>query len=152
MKSLLLLLTLSISSLVFSQKQKVTIDKDTIRVDEAPYAIIEKKGGGAPVYTIKSMNGTVLMNWQFLDFNNPNRVNKSNPNGRVTYYQVTFFNDKQQCEISPRMPTEKGVAKCIVENQLIKDGAIDQEAENNFVLIYGMKFSEEKKTTGGYRR
>lgn len=148
MKNLLLLLLLCISPFAFSQKKKVTVDGDTIRVNGAAYAIIEKKGVSEPIYTIKSMSGTPLMNWQFQDFNNPNEVSNSNPKGRVTYYQVTFFHDKQQCEISPTMPTEKGVAKCIVENELIKDGAIDQEVENNFVLVHGMKYSGEKN----YRR
>ncbi|MDR0802744.1 hypothetical protein [Fluviicola sp.] len=149
MKNLLLILVICVSSTAFSQKKKVTIEGDTIRVDGVSYAILEKKGVGAPVYTIKSMNGTALMNWQFLDFNNPNKVSNSNPHGRVIYFQVTFFNDKQQCEINPAMATAKGVAKCIVENELIKEGEIDQEAENNFVLVHGKKFSEEKQTLRG---
>ncbi|MNY22517.1 hypothetical protein D3C86_1561350 [compost metagenome] len=88
------------------------------------------------------------MNWQFQDFNDSREVNNSNKNGRVTYFQVTFYHDKQQCEINPNMATYKGIAKCIVENDLIKDDAIDQEAENNFVLINGMKFSEQKRSSG----
>lgn len=149
MKSFLLLLALAASSTIFAQKRSVDIDGDTIRVNDLPYAIIEKKGAAAPVYTIKSMDGKLLMNWQFLDFNDRREVNNSNPNGRVVYYQVTFFNDQQQCEIQPRMVTQKGVAKCIVENELIKDGAIDQASENNFVLVNGKKFSEQKQSSGG---
>lgn len=147
-KLLLLAFIFCASSLAFSQKKKVDIDGDTIKVDGASYAIIHKKGAGAPVYTIRSMNGTALMHWQFLDFNDPNEVSKSNSSGRVTYFQVTFYNDKQQCEVRPNMATQKSVAKFIVENELIKDGAIDQEMENNFVLIHGMKFSDQKHNSG----
>ena len=150
MKNLVLLAFMVCAfSTAFSQKKKVTVDGDTIKVDGASYAIILKKTPATPIYTIKSMNGEPLMSWQFLDFNDPREVNNSNPKGRVTYFQVTFFKDKQQCEISPNMPTEKGVAKCIVENELIKEGAIDQDAENNFVLVNGMKFSEQKQSSGG---
>ncbi len=148
MKNWLLLALLLSAFSAFSQKKKVTVDGDTIRINGESYAIIEKKGFAAPTYTIKSMNGTPLMNWQFQDFNDPREANNSNPNGRVTYFQVTFFQDKQQCEVKPTMATEKGVAKCIVENELIKDGAIDQEVENNFVLINGMKFSRQQQSSG----
>jgi hypothetical protein len=150
MKNLLLLaLIVCASSTAFSQKKKVDIEGDTIKVNGAAYALIFKKTPAAPVYTIKSLDGTPLMNWQFLDFNDPREVSNSNSKGRVTYFQVTFYNDQQQCEINPNMANYKSVAKCIVENELIKDGAIDQEAENNFVLVQGMKFSEQKQSSGG---
>lgn len=150
MKNLLLLALMTItSSLAFSQKKKVEIEGDTIKVNGESYALIFKKTPAAPVYTIKSLAGTPLMNWQFLDFNDPREANNSNPKGRVTYFQVTFYNDKQQCEINPNMANYKSVAKCIVENELIKDGAIDQEAENNFVLVNGKKFSEQQQSSGG---
>src|SRR4051812_10241818 len=78
MKKLLLALIICISTTTFSQKQKVTVDDDIIMVDGVAYAKIEKKGAAAPVYTIKSMDGTALMNWQFQDFNDPKEVNNSN--------------------------------------------------------------------------
>ncbi|WP_341903317.1 hypothetical protein [Fluviicola taffensis] len=150
MKNILLLaLMICISSLAFSQKKKVEIEGDTIKVNGAAYALIFRKTPATPVYTIKSLDGTPLMNWQFQDFNDPREVSNSNSKGRVTYFQVTFYNDKQQCEINPSMATYKSVAKCIVDNELIKDGTIDQEAENNFVLINGKKFSEQQQSSGG---
>ncbi len=149
MKKLLLAAFVGISITSFAQKQKITVEDDVIMVDGTALAKMEKQGVSSPTYTIKSMSGTPLMSWQFNDFNDPKEVNNSNPQGRVTYYQVTFFGDKQQCEISPSMATQKGVAKCIVENKLIVGDAIDQEAENNFVLINGMKFTQQKQTTGG---
>lgn len=150
MKNLLVLalIVCAFSTNSFSQKKKVEIDGDTIKVNGAAYALIFRKTPAAPVYTIKSLDGTPLMNWQFLDFNDPREVSNSNPKGRVTYFQVTFYNDKQQCEINPNMSNYKSVAKCIVDNELIKDGAIDQEVENNFVLVHGMKFSEQKQSSG----
>jgi hypothetical protein len=149
MKKVLLALILAVSSAAFAQKQKVTVEDDIIYVDGVEYATMEKKGSASPTYTIKSLAGAALMSWQFYEFNDPKEVENANPQGRVTYYQVTFFGDKQQCEIKPTMVTQKGVAKCIVENELLKDGIIDQEAENNFVLINGMKFTQQKQNTGG---
>lgn len=149
MKRLLLILILAVSSAAIAQKQKVTVEDDIIYVDGVEYAKMEKKGASAPTYTIKTLTGTPIMSWQFYDFNDPKEVQTGNPEGRVTYFQVTFFGDKQQCEINPSMATQKGVAKCIVENELLKDGVIDQEAENNFVLINGMKFTQQKQSSGG---
>lgn len=145
MKHTLFALFVAFSATLFAQKQKITVDEDTIKVDGTAYAIIEKKSGMTYDFTIKSMTGTPLMYWQFQEFNNPNKVNNSNPHGRVTYFQITFFNDKQQCEASP-VATKKGIAKMIVESELISNQGINQEAENNFVLIQGSKFTEEKKT------
>lgn len=148
MKYMLITFSILFSTALFAQKQKITVDEDTIKVDGTSYAIIEKKSGMVYDFTIKSMSGTPLMYWQFQEFNNPNKVSSSNPHGRVTYFQVTFFNDKQQCEANP-VATKKGIAKMIVESELISNQLINQEAENNFVLIQGSKFSDEKKTVNG---
>lgn len=149
MKQLLLITFIGISICSLAQKQKVTVEEDTVKVDGVALCILEKQGNGQFNFMAKSMEGKDLMHWQFLEFNNPNKVNNSNPKGRVTYFQVTFFNDQQQCEISPGFGTKKSIAKAIVESDLVKDGAINQEAENKFVLVNGMKFSEEKKSVGG---
>lgn len=146
MKQFTLLLFILVSSVTFSQK--VTVDEDTIKVDGKPYAIFEKSKGLGFDFTIKSMAGTELFFMQFLDFYNPSKVTTGNPKGRVTYFEVTFFNDKQKCEIDGSF-TKKSLAKFIVEKNLVVDGAVNQEAENKLILINGMKFSEERKSLGG---
>lgn len=146
MKQFTLLLFILTSFMAFSQK--VTIDEDTIKVDGKPYAILEKSSGLGFDFTVKSMAGTELFFMQFLDFNNPSKVNSSNKTGRVTYFEITFFNDKQKCEVD-NTGGKKSVAKFIVEKNLVVDGAVNQEAENKLVLINGMKFSEERKSLGG---
>ena len=146
MKQFTLLLFILTSFMAFSQK--VTIDEDTIKVDGKPYAIFEKSKGLGFDFTIKSMAGTELFFMQFLEFNNPSKVTSSNPKGRVAYFEITFFNDKQKCEMDGSL-TKKAIAKFIVEKNLVVDGAVNQEAENKLVLINGMKFSEERKSLGG---
>src|SRR6218665_813204 len=127
--------------------QKVNVKDDIIYVDDAEFALIEKMGGGKYDYTIKSLDGTALMFWQFQEYNNPKEVNNSNPQGRVTYFSITFYNDKQQCEADP-MATKKGIAKYIVDHHLIQNGTINQEAENNFVLIHGKKLDRKQRNAG----
>jgi hypothetical protein len=148
MKNLVLLLFVLITSATFAQKQKVTVDDDTVKVDGVPYCLLVKGPGMSYDFTVKSLTGEELMFMQFLEFNNPNKVNNSNPKGRVTYFEVTFFNDSRKCEVDAP-GGKKFVAKIIVDNKLIKDNAIDPAAENKFILINGFKYSEEKKTLGG---
>ena len=148
MKQFLLLVLLSISVVTTAQKQKVSLEEDTIMVDEKPYAILEKKRGLTMAFTLKSLTGTELGYFNLQEFNDPKAANNANSNGRVTYFEVTFFNDSRQCEIN--IPaTKKSVAKEIVENGLVKENAIDVEAESKFILINGSKFTERRKALGG---
>lgn len=148
MKQILLIIFLSISAITFAQKQKISLEEDTIMVDSKPYAILEKKRGLTMSFTLKSLSGTELGFFNLQEFNDPKEASNANSNGRVTYFEVTFFNDSRQCEIN--IPaTKKSVAKEIVENNLVKENAIDTEAESRFILINGMKFTERRKALGG---
>lgn len=148
MKQLILLLTITCSTAAFAQKQKITVDDDTLKVDGAPYCVLDKSPGLGFDFTVKSLEGAELFFLQFQEYNNPTKVSNSNPNGRVTYFEVTFFNDRQKCEIDHE-GSKKAIAKWIVQNDLVKNGAVNQEAENKAVLINGMKYSEERKAAGG---
>jgi hypothetical protein len=148
MRSFLLLTALVISFASFSQKQKVDVDDDIITVDGVPYAKITKSGRPAQDFVISSLDGTELVYMQFQEYNHSSKVTTGNPNGRQTYLICTFMNDKKQCEINP-MLTKKGVAKFIVDYDLVKDNAVVQEQEDKMVLIYGSKFTEERNRLGG---
>jgi hypothetical protein len=148
MKRLVLLLAITLSATAFGQKQKITVDDDTVKVDGIAYCILDKSPGLGFDFTVKSLEGTELFFMQFLEFNNPTKISNSNKSGRVTYFEVTFFNDKQKCEVDSE-GGKKSVAKWIVQNNLVQDGAVNQEAENKVVLINGMKFTQERQSLGG---
>ena len=139
----LTILLIGFQTLSFAQKQKVTLDEDTIKVNGISYAILDKSAGLGFDFKVKSLDGKDLFFLKFLDFNNPSRITSGNPKGRVTYFEATFFNDGKKCEVDAT-GGKKSVAKMIVENDLIKDNAVNESAENTFVLINGMKFSEER--------
>lgn len=142
MKSFVFIVCLFVA--VASNAQKVTFNEDTVLVDGVSQFILLKGKGMSFDFTVKNLKGEDLFFMQFLEFNNPNKINNANPKGRVTYFEFTFFNDKQKCE-HLGASTKKGIAKLIVEQNLVKDQQVNQEAENKFVLINGMKFSEEKR-------
>lgn len=148
MKKILFLLLCLPALLASAQKKKITVDDDTIKVNGIPYGVIEKKSGLGFDFKIKSLQGKELIYFQFLEFNNPSKANASNPQGRVTYFEVTFMNDGQKCEVE--CPgTKKGVAKIVAENDLLKGNEANVDSEKSFVLINGMKFSEEKQQVNG---
>ena len=146
--SILILLFLIAGFSAHAQKQKVTIDDDTIKVDGHPYGIIEKKNGLSTDYTVKSLDGNEQIFFKFLEYNDPNEVNSGNRQGRVTYFQVSFFNSGGKCEIGVPA-TKKAVAKSIVENGLIKDNAVDPDAEKKYILINGTRFSQRRNQLAG---
>lgn len=137
------ILLFGLNSISFAQKQKVTLEEDTIKVNGVSYAILDKSAGLGFDFKVKSLEGKDLFFLKFLDFNNPSRITSGNPKGRVTYFEATFFNDGKKCEVDAT-GGKKSVAKMIVENELILNNAVNEQAENTFVLINGMKFSEER--------
>ena len=56
------------------------------------------------------------------------------------------MNDKRQCEVKVA-GMRKQFAKFILENNLVVDGEINEEAQDRVILINGSKFSERKRNS-----
>ena len=143
MKFFTLLLLSIFCSFAFSQKQKIDVDDDIITVDGVPYAKIEKVGKPAENFILKSLDGKDLIYMQYVRWTHPSKINNANKDGSDYYLVLTFVNDKQVCEIKPFM-TKKGIAKALVEYDLIKDSTVIQENEDKMVLLNGTKYSQER--------
>jgi hypothetical protein len=141
---LLTVLFLIVTSTIKAQKQKITVDNDTIKVDGTAYGIIEKKNALQSDYTVKSLDGKEQIFFKYQEFNDPAKAdNYGNPQGKVTYFEVTFLNSGGKCEMDIAA-TKKGVAKVVVENHLLKGNEVDSDAEKKLILINGSKFSERQ--------
>ncbi|MBK6276575.1 MAG: hypothetical protein IPF58_18665 [Saprospirales bacterium] len=67
----------------------------------------------------------------------------SKPRYLSTYYfEVTFLESKEKAEIEYFKQSK--LAEFIVKSGLIVDGKITKDKEEEFILINGNKFSEEK--------
>jgi hypothetical protein len=150
MKKFIFLAVLSLLTVVSAnaQKQKITFDEDTILVDGVRYGILERKSGPSGDHVVKSLDGKEQIYLKLLDFYDPAKVSSSNPNGRETYFEVTFLNSGAKCEVDAP-GGKKWTAKIIVENQLLKGNEVDADAEKKFILINGTKFTERKNALGG---
>src|ERR1700751_5137286 len=90
---LLTVLFLIVSLTIKAQKQKITVDNDTIKVDGTAYGIIEKKNAMQPDFTVESLDGKEQIFFKYQEFNDPAKAdNYGNPQGKVTYFEVTFLN------------------------------------------------------------
>lgn len=149
MKKLALIAVLLFSAFAAqAEKQKITFNEDTVLVDGVRYCILERKSGPSGDYVVKSLDGKEQIYLKLLDYNDPSKVNQSNPTGRETYFEVTFLGSEQKCEVDAP-GGKKWTAKIIVDNQLLKGNEVDAAAEKKFILINGTKFSERKRALGG---
>lgn len=124
---------------VFAKAQKVTVEKDTIRVDGAAYAIIEKDKCGIfdaeCRFTVKNLAGKPALIIRIASMEGAVPRTASNQKGLVTYSDFNFLASKQKGQIEDYyMKTDK-MAKYIVKNKLFVNGDIDNEAAENFVLV-----------------
>ena len=133
-----------ISCCLQSFAQTVTVKEDVINVDDKPYAKIEKAGGGD--FTIKDFaNKTliVITNKLIID---PSVKSIYNPEGYVGYAQYVFLDSiGQKCETPNNYVKAEKVAKFIVKNELIKDGALNEEGVRTFVLVNGTPYSDKNR-------
>src|SRR4051812_33039433 len=131
----------------YAEKQKVTVDGDTILVNDKPYGIIEKERGADMGFTVRSMDGKEQINFKQFQFNDPTEINSANPKGTVSYFAVTFMVSGNKCEIRA-VATKKNMAKAIVDNNLLTPTGVDAEAERRYILLNGSKYSERQKALG----
>jgi hypothetical protein len=142
MKAIILSLFLVWSAIGFTQKIK--IDKtNTVFVDgEAKFILEGQNWGNTEI--LKNLNGERLAIFNTQDYYDSKHITQGNPKGRVVYFDVTFMNDDMdKCE-TPINGFKKTLAKEIISNELVKDGALNEKAVKQYVSIHGKRFSEEK--------
>lgn len=146
------LLTISILLLffavnTFSQEQKVTVKKDIVSVDGSPvFTLVSTNYPDA--YTLYNLNNEKLAVFSAQFYSDSKQITPGNPQGRIGYFDITFFNeDMDKCEIKI-VGMKKSLAQHIVLENLVKDGKLNETAVKQFCRINGMKFSEDRKRSG----
>jgi|GEM_PF-492905 len=130
-------------SIAFSQKEKIDVKGDTVYVSGVKQFIVESKMM-ATQFLVKSMDGQMLMTFFIESYNHPSKVNNANTQGREVYCEVTFIGSGQKCDFDPMGASKKMIAKQILDNNLIKEGKTDTDAENLYVMVNGRRFAEER--------
>lgn len=123
-----------------AQKNKVSWDEDTVRVDGKPYAIMKKKNAG-PMrndFVVSSLSGTELLYfksmlrpWTGSGF----KLGKSDE----LVYESNFMSTGSKADVTQFIGggfhIGNNFAKLIVENNLIKGDIIDPESEKRFIQL-----------------
>lgn len=138
----LTLLTVLLFFGVNSIAQKAKIKDDVAYIDGVAY-VNYKKGNmanEASVMALDSSTEEVFISFQ--DYTDPNKVSKSNPEGKVRWVEINFLTLGIKCEVDSR--GHKGLVKLLYENGVYQDGKLNEEAAKRFVQKYGSKFSENR--------
>lgn len=115
--------------------------------DGADYMRIETKGcgfGQTCAHHVYDAAGNKVIIVTIESFKDPAAVNQSNPNGNVFFGTYIFPTLNQKAEYAYARGKAAKLAKDIDSNELIRDGVLNEEAVNEFVLVNGMKFSQQR--------
>lgn len=126
-KTLILLLSL----LPFaSQAQEVKLENDTIYKDGKAYGLILKQGKmGNATFSLRTLTNTEIAVAKF------DEATKSEDGKAGGYYRLTFMGSGAFGHFAG-LNTAKTLAKIAVENDLIKDNAVNPEGEKRFLALY----------------
>jgi hypothetical protein len=91
---------------------------------------------GNAVYSVKTLANSEIALVKFDDAT-------KNPDGSAGYFRFTFLQSGAFGHFTPGMNIPKGIAKAVVENDLIKDGAINPEGEKRFLALYPSKLTNQ---------
>lgn len=135
--------SLTVSSSVFAQKQKVEITKEDIcTADGTPvFKLFKTPSNTIPGYKdaiLADLAGHKLAIFQTNELPNP-----AMSTGKEPYYEVTFLATGAKCEIRWFMKMEK-LAENILEAGLVKNGELDDQAAQEFIIINGTKYTQRR--------
>lgn len=147
MKTIFSFLFLLFVSVASAQKTEVTWDEEShfATVNGMDAFKIERFDCGFGAvdchYDVWDLSGNKVMRINLRDYNSVTQISKSNPQGRVVYYEVIFLPTREICEVDfSGIKTEK-VARMIGKAQLFQDGALNLRAAEEFVLVHGRPHS-----------
>jgi len=126
----------------FAQKKKIEEINGNVMVDGQPYAkLVKTKVGGGDLFSnnfsFQSLSGTELI---YMKYHTRERQVRNEKTGKwethsYPYYVVNFINSGASVTLPENSLGEKGAMKIVVENNLIKDDAIDPVAEERYVKV-----------------
>lgn len=136
MKKLVLFALFVLSISAFGQDVK--LKKGTISVDDKEWA----KYDGCGMFDAECtfFKGELEINLQANVINDPTKIERANPEGRVFWYEVKFLGTNKSFEIQQ---TAKNVAKTLYKANVVnEDGTFNEDAIDKIIEKYGFQFSE----------
>ncbi len=127
-----------------AQTVRVSVKKDLVSVNDTPFFKLVSTNY-PDAYILYNLNNKKLAVFNAQFYNDSKQVTSGNPQGRIGYFDITFFNEEMsKCEIRI-LGFKKQLAQLIISEGLIKDGSLDDKTVKQFCIVNGMKFSEARK-------
>jgi len=142
-----LILFLGLASPVSAQKYDQKKGSDMVTKDGVDFLKIETKGcgfGQTCAFNVYDAQGNKAIIVTMESFKDPAAVNQSNTDGNVYFSTYIFPTLNTKAEYAYVRGKAEKLAKDIDSNELIRDGMLNEEAVNEFVLVNGMKFSHQR--------
>lgn len=130
-----------------AQKYDQAKDSDMVTKDGKDYLKVETKGCGFDAtctHYVYDAAGAKVIIVTIDSFKDPAEVKQSNPNGNVTFSTYIFPTLDKRAEYAYVRGKAEKLVKDIDSNDLINEGLLNEEAVNEFVLINGMRFSQQR--------
>ncbi len=131
MNKFFLLSLLALSTLTSAFAQQVNYRDDIIYLDEQPYAIMKKSGGMMSDYSVRTLDNKEVM-----------MVHFDKGDGGSLKYLATFTASGMQVFLKNDFGFGKKLAKEVVENNLIKNGALNPAGERRFLMSHSSAAGE----------
>lgn len=125
--------------------QKIKIKDNVATVDAVPFLKWDKRNMvEISIMGINSTEEEIYAMW--LDYSDPTKITKSNPEGKVRWIELNFLTLNKKCEIDSR--GQNGLVKFIYENKIYVDNALSAENVDKVIAKYGMRFTQNRPGGG----
>jgi hypothetical protein len=146
MRILFLLASLVSLSFVGIDKDKYELKDGVATLNGNPIFRLESTDKWATDYKLKTLEGKEVAFFKWYSIKDKNSISPSNPEGRITYYDVTFYESGLKCEMDANH-TKKSLVRELHSHNMVFENQVNQESIKSFVLIHGTKFSEKTRGT-----
>ncbi len=143
------LLLLCASAPAFAQKFNQEKGSDMVTKDGAEYVRIETKGcgfGQLCSFNVLDATGNKVIIITMESFKDPATVMPSNPDGMVHFSTYTFPTLEKKAEYAYVRGKAVKLARDLDANDLIQNGTLNEKAANEFILVNGTKFSQQRES------
>ena len=130
-----------------AQKYDQEKDSDMVTKDGVDHMRVETKGcgfGQTCAFNIYDSAGNKVIIVTMESFVDPAAVSQSNTKGTVNFSTYIFPTLNIKAEYAYVRGKAVKLAKDVDSNELMRDGMLNEEAVNEFVLVNGMKFSHQR--------
>jgi hypothetical protein len=144
MRIVLIVLAAFSLSFMAGDKEKYDVKDGIATVNGKPIFRMEYKDKWATDLKLQTLDGKDVAFFKYEMFRDKNAITQANPEGKVHYYDVLFYESGAKCEMSAAY-TKKGLARELHYHNLVLENVVNYDAIKTFVMIHGTKFSEQRR-------